>query len=272
MRRLRHPRPAGCRPPHVLRSLCPAAPWPGSGGHRPVQGTATSWRCATRGSSTRSFRRAEAWNDSRGLGRSAMCATRRPAQHVKNAQPFVVDGPRPNRRRSQWQPRQRGTTAGGTGSQGFDLSNHRRQRDHPSLARATARFGRRSFRVASHRGRVLHRAHGRARDPWLSRSLRFRPLCIGKKDGAYVLSSESCALDLIQAEYVREVEPGEVVIIDNSGIRSEWPFPSTRRAFCIFEYVYFARPIARFPESMSAKLESRWAASSRASIPSKRTS
>jgi amidophosphoribosyltransferase len=75
------------------------------------------------------------------------------------------------------------------------------------------------------------------RDPY-----GFRPLCIGRKDGAYVLSSESCALDLIQAEYIREVEPGEVVIIDKSGIRSEWPFPSTRSAFCIFEYVYFARP------------------------------
>ena len=75
------------------------------------------------------------------------------------------------------------------------------------------------------------------RDPY-----GFRPLCIGKKDDAYVLSSESCALDLIQAEYIREVEPGEVVIIDSSGIRSEWPFPSTRSAFCIFEYVYFARP------------------------------
>ena len=70
----------------------------------------------------------------------------------------------------------------------------------------------------------------------------FRPLCIGKKDGAYVLSSESCALDLIQAEFVREVEPGEVVIIDNTGIRSEWPFRAARSAFCIFEHVYFARP------------------------------
>lgn len=70
----------------------------------------------------------------------------------------------------------------------------------------------------------------------------FRPLCLGRKDGAYVLSSESCALDLIQAEHVREVEPGEVVIIDDSGLRSEWPFRSTRSAFCIFEYVYFARP------------------------------
>lgn len=70
----------------------------------------------------------------------------------------------------------------------------------------------------------------------------FRPLCIGKKDGAYVLASESCAFDLIQANYVRDVEPGEVVIIDNSGLRSEWPFRSGRSAFCIFEYVYFARP------------------------------
>ncbi len=70
----------------------------------------------------------------------------------------------------------------------------------------------------------------------------FRPLCIGKKDGAYVLASESCAFDLIQAEYLRDVEPGEVVIIDNSGLRSEWPFKVGKSSFCIFEYVYFARP------------------------------
>ncbi len=70
----------------------------------------------------------------------------------------------------------------------------------------------------------------------------FRPLCIGKVDGAYVLASESCAFDLIHAEFIRDVEPGEVVIIDNNGIRSEWPFKSGRSAFCIFEYVYFARP------------------------------
>ena len=70
----------------------------------------------------------------------------------------------------------------------------------------------------------------------------FRPLCLGQKDGAYVLASESCAFDLIQATYLREVEPGEVVIIDANGIRSEFPFRSSRSAFCIFEYVYFARP------------------------------
>lgn len=70
----------------------------------------------------------------------------------------------------------------------------------------------------------------------------FRPLCLGKLDGAYVLSSESCAFDLIHAEFIRELEPGEVVIIDEHGIRSEWPFPKSRSAFCVFEYVYFARP------------------------------
>jgi amidophosphoribosyltransferase len=70
----------------------------------------------------------------------------------------------------------------------------------------------------------------------------FRPLSLGKLDGAYVLSSESCAFDLIHAEFIRDIEPGEVVIIDKNGLRSEWPFPKRRRAFCIFEYVYFARP------------------------------
>ncbi len=71
----------------------------------------------------------------------------------------------------------------------------------------------------------------------------FRPLCIGKVDGAYVLSSETCALDLIEAEFVRDVEPGEIVIIDENGLRSIQAFPEQeRRALCIFEYVYFARP------------------------------
>ncbi len=70
----------------------------------------------------------------------------------------------------------------------------------------------------------------------------FRPLCIGKLDGSYVLASESCAFDLIHAEFIRDVLPGEVVIIDNGGIRSEWPFRTGKSAFCMFEYVYFARP------------------------------
>lgn len=70
----------------------------------------------------------------------------------------------------------------------------------------------------------------------------FRPLCLGKLDGGYVLASESCAFDLIHAEFIRELEPGEVVIIDENGLRSEWPFRRERKALCIFEYVYFARP------------------------------
>ena len=71
----------------------------------------------------------------------------------------------------------------------------------------------------------------------------FRPLSLGKFEGAYILSSETCAFDLIQAEFVREIEPGEVVIIDDNGIRSEYPFAQAKKtAFCIFEYVYFARP------------------------------
>jgi amidophosphoribosyltransferase len=65
---------------------------------------------------------------------------------------------------------------------------------------------------------------------------------VGKLDGAYVLSSETCALDLIHAEFIRELEPGEVVIIDENGIRSEFPFNTAKSAFCMFEYVYFARP------------------------------
>ena len=71
----------------------------------------------------------------------------------------------------------------------------------------------------------------------------FRPLCIGKIDDAWVLASETCALDLIHAKFVRDVEPGEVVVINQDGLSSIQAFPEhERRAFCIFEYVYFARP------------------------------
>jgi amidophosphoribosyltransferase len=70
----------------------------------------------------------------------------------------------------------------------------------------------------------------------------FRPLVLGKLDDAFILASETCAFDLIHADFIREVEPGEVVIISDDGIRSEWPFKEERKAFCMFEYVYFARP------------------------------
>src|SRR5262245_48265545 len=77
-----------------------------------------------------------------------------------------------------------------------------------------------------------------ARDPH-----GFRPLSIGRIGDAYVLASETCAFDLIQAKFVRDVEPGEIVIINEEGLRSIQAFPEQgRRAFCIFEYVYFARP------------------------------
>lgn len=76
-----------------------------------------------------------------------------------------------------------------------------------------------------------------ARDPY-----GWRPLCLGKLDGSYVLASETCALDLIQAEYLRDIEPGEIVFIDKDKLESVKPFPAVKPACCIFEYIYFSRP------------------------------
>ena len=70
----------------------------------------------------------------------------------------------------------------------------------------------------------------------------FRPLALGRIGDTYVVCSETCAMDLIGAEYVREVEPGEVLVIGPSGLRSYMPFAPTPSAHCIFEHVYFARP------------------------------
>ena len=80
-----------------------------------------------------------------------------------------------------------------------------------------------------------------ARDPY-----GFRPLCIGKRGNAYILASESCALDTIGAEFVRDVEPGEIVTITQKGIESNRSMciPKEQHARCIFEYIYFARPDA----------------------------
>ena len=69
-----------------------------------------------------------------------------------------------------------------------------------------------------------------------------RPLAIGKVDGAYVVASETCAFDIINAEYIRDVEPGEMVIINENGIRSIQALKSPRKAFCVFEFIYFSRP------------------------------
>ena len=75
------------------------------------------------------------------------------------------------------------------------------------------------------------------RDP-----LGVRPLVIGTLDGAMILASETCALDIIGAEFVRDVRPGELVVIDAEGLHSVSPFPPARHRFCVFEYIYFARP------------------------------
>jgi len=69
-----------------------------------------------------------------------------------------------------------------------------------------------------------------------------KPLCIGKRDNAYFLSSETCALDTVGAEFVRDVEPGEVVTITKDGIKSDKSLCQKNTARCIFEYIYFARP------------------------------
>ena len=76
-----------------------------------------------------------------------------------------------------------------------------------------------------------------ARDPW-----GVRPLILGKLGDSYVLASETCALDIIGADYVRDIEPGEIVIIDEKGLHSIKPFTKRKQRFCIFEYIYFARP------------------------------
>lgn len=75
------------------------------------------------------------------------------------------------------------------------------------------------------------------RDPY-----GIRPLILGKLSDSYILASETCALDIIGAEFIRDIEPGEMVVIDNDGLQTHKPFEQTFSRFCIFEYVYFARP------------------------------
>ncbi|MCB1466969.1 MAG: amidophosphoribosyltransferase [Rhizobiaceae bacterium] len=75
------------------------------------------------------------------------------------------------------------------------------------------------------------------RDP-----LGIRPLVLGDLDGAWILASETCALDIIGARFVRDLKPGEMVIVTSKGIESVFPFEPQKSRFCVFEYVYFARP------------------------------
>ncbi|MBP7462230.1 MAG: class II glutamine amidotransferase, partial [Candidatus Delongbacteria bacterium] len=76
-----------------------------------------------------------------------------------------------------------------------------------------------------------------ARDPF-----GFRPLSIGKLDESVVIASESCAFDIINAEFIRDVEPGEVIVIEKDSIKSHFPFTRRTSQHCVFEYIYFARP------------------------------
>jgi amidophosphoribosyltransferase len=70
----------------------------------------------------------------------------------------------------------------------------------------------------------------------------FRPLCLGRRGDAHILASETCALDIVGAEFVREIEPGELVVIDGSGVRSRRPLQPLPLRYCIFELIYFSRP------------------------------
>ncbi len=76
-----------------------------------------------------------------------------------------------------------------------------------------------------------------ARDPQ-----GFRPLCIGRAGDAFVVASESCACDIIAADYTRSVKPGEIVVVDGGGVSSRFMPPREPKAFCVFEYIYFSRP------------------------------
>jgi amidophosphoribosyltransferase len=76
-----------------------------------------------------------------------------------------------------------------------------------------------------------------ARDPY-----GFRPLSLGRIKDAWIVASETCAFDLIGAETIRDIEPGELILIDEKGLQSFYPFPKAKPAMCIFEHIYFARP------------------------------
>jgi amidophosphoribosyltransferase len=76
-----------------------------------------------------------------------------------------------------------------------------------------------------------------ARDPH-----GFRPLCLGKLDGSYIVASESCVFDLVEGEFIREIEPGELLLINKDGLTSYFPFQKTPTKQCVFEHIYFSRP------------------------------
>jgi amidophosphoribosyltransferase len=115
------------------------------------------------------------------------------------------------------------------------MAKHRNKGLVESLAAALAEVKGSYSLVLATADRVLA-----ARDP-----RGFRPLSLGVLNGAWVVASETCAFDLVQADYLREVEPGEIVVMDRNGLHSVKPFPPEPPKHCIFEFIYFARPDSR---------------------------
>jgi len=168
------------------------------------------------------------------------------ASHLKNAQPFVVEY-------------SRGSLAV---AHNGNLTNARRIRDELEA------YG--SIFQSTMDTEVIIHLIAQSREPWLPDRVvealqrvkgayslvflteeqlvavrdpnGFRPLALGKLEDAYVIASETCAFDLIDAEYLREIEPGEVLVIDAQGLRSIKPFEKTTNSLCVFEFIYFARP------------------------------
>jgi|HigsolmetaAR201D_1030396.scaffolds.fasta_scaffold01956_9 amidophosphoribosyltransferase len=115
------------------------------------------------------------------------------------------------------------------------LSTHPAERLEDAIAEVMPRLRGAYSAVAMVRDKVVA-----FRDP-----SGLRPLVVGRVGEHYCVASETCALDIIGAEYVRDVEPGELVVLDDDGLSSRRVISDGRRAFCVFEYIYFARPDSR---------------------------
>ena len=85
-----------------------------------------------------------------------------------------------------------------------------------------------------------------------------RPLVIGKLKDSFIFASETCALDIVGATFVRDVENGEIVIIEKNELKSIKPFPKQKSRPCVFEYIYFARPDSLIEENVLTNLERKW--------------
>ena len=154
--------------------------------------------------------------------------------------------PRPDRHRAQRQPRERAASCATAGPRRLDLPDQQRHRGRAAPLRPLARaHGRRRAGRIDRAGqrRVFARAADEGPADRRARSARLpSALRSGSSTAPTSSRSETCALDLIGATYIRDVEPGEVLIISDGGLRSLHPFPPAPLAHCVFEHVYFARP------------------------------